>query len=212
MVRVNHELMRRRRLELGWTPERLAEEAVLDGRTIRRIEKGGSLTRLKSAIAIAQALKIELGTLAALGDGDGQNRNESQSDRLDLTAVLAAAEDTVQRELLNPSEWGFREALYVLSLFLTRSLVLDGKPLGEKGDVDRVVAAFKAADGAIQTTLSGAGEWDAEEATSVLSLLLIRYGTAFSRRSTNAVEAGVNFIQAACDEAKRSLPHYVAPK
>ena len=209
MVRINYELMRRRRVELGWTPEKLAEESGLDARTVRRIEQGGSLTRLRSAVAIAQALKFELTTLVL----DDRSGSEPQGGRGSLAAALAAADGMIQREIVSPGECSLKEALYVLSMLLTRSFVLDGKVSGENDDdVDRVVAAFKAADSAIQTTLSGGGEWGAEEAARVLSLLLTRYGTVFSRRSANGVEVGVNFVQAACDQAKRALPHYVAPK
>ena len=209
MVRINYELMRRRRVELGWTPEKLAEESGLDARTVRRIEQGGSLTRLRSAVAIAQALKLELTTLVL----DDRSGSEPQGGRGSLAAALAAADGMIQREIVRPGECSLKEALYVLSMLLTRSFVLDGKVSGENDDdVDRVVAAFKAADSAIQTTLSGGGEWGAEEAARVLSLLLTRYGTVFSRRSANGVEVGVNFVQAACDQAKRALPHYVAPK
>ena len=106
-----------------------------------------------------------------------------------------------------------RKHCYVLSTLLTRSLVLERNASGENDDdVDRVVAAFKAADSAIQTTLSGGGEWGVEEAKCVLSLLLTRYGTAFSRRSAKGVEVGVDFVQAACDQAKRALPDDVVPK
>ena len=209
MVRINYELMRRRRVELGWTPEKLAEESGLDARTVRRIEQGGSLTRLRSAVAIAQALKLELTTLVL----DDRSGSEPQGGRGSLAAALAAADGMIQREIVRPGECSLKEALYVLSMLLTRSFVLDGQVSGENDDdVDRVVAAFKAADSAIQTTLSGGGEWGAEEAARVLSLLLTRYGTVFSRRSANGVEVGVNFVQAACDQAKRALPHYVAPK
>ncbi len=41
---------------------------------------------------------------------------------------------------------------------------------------DRVVAAFKAADYAIQHTLGGVGEYGMNELTEVLSMLAIRYG------------------------------------
>ena len=208
MVRINHELMGRKRLELGWTPEKLAEEAALDARTIRRIEQGGSLTRLRSAVAIAQALKLEV-TALVLDNRIGGS--EPQGDG-GLAAALAAADGTIQREIVSSGKCSLKEALYLLSLLLARSLVLDGKVSGGNDDVDRVVAAFKAADSAIQTTLSGGGEWGAEEAARVLSLLLTKYGTVFGRRSANGVEVGVNFVQAACDQAKRALPHHVTPK
>ncbi len=210
MVRINRQLMCRRRVELGWTLEQLAEESSLDGRTVRRVEQGGSLTRLRSAIAIARALKLELATLVL---DFPPSRSEPVGDDGGLAAALAAADGTIQRELGSPGEWSLKEALYVVSMLLTRSLLLERKTLGENDDdVDRVVTAFMAADSAIQTTLAGGGEWGAEEAARVLSLLLTRYGAAFSRRSVNAAEVGANFVQAACDQAKRALPRYTAPK
>ena len=210
MVRIKCELMRRRCLELGWTPEKLAEESGLDARTVRRIEQGRSPTRLQSAIAIARALKLDLATLV---QDDRPGGSEAVGDGADVAGALAAADGTFQRELAKPGDWNLKEALYVLSTLLTRSLVLERNASGENDDdVDRVVAAFKAADSAIQTTLSGGGEWGVEEAKCVLSLLLTRYGTAFSRRSAKGVEVGVDFVQAACDQAKRALPDDVVPK
>ena len=173
MVRINYELMRRRRLEVGWTPEELAGEAGLDARTVRRIEQGRTLTRLRSAVAVAKALKLEV-TALVLDDRSGGS--EPQGDGGGLSAALTAADGTIRKEIGGPGEWSLKEALYVLSILLTRSLVVDGKMSGENDEVDRVVAAFKAADSAIQTTLSGGGEWGAEEAARVLSLLLTRYG------------------------------------
>lgn len=209
MVRVNHDLMRRRRIELGRTPEELAEESALDARTVRRMEQGRSRTRLKSAIAVAEALNLDLSVLILEErTTDGMANDEGGA----LSAAFTAAGNAMQRELVREGEWGLREALYVLSLLLTRSLVLDTKAAGEheEGDTDRVLAAFKAADSAIQTTLSCGGEWGEEEAACVLSLLLARYGTAFGRRSEDGVEGGFRFIQSACDQAKRALPHYLA--
>ena len=202
MVRVDHELVRLKRLELAWTPEKLAEESGLDSRTIRRIEQGEGLTRLRSVVGIAEALKVEV---VALVLDDRAERILPEGNGGNLAAALAAAEGTMRKELLSPEEWGFRETLYVLSMLVTSSLVSEGKDLGEK--VDRLVAAFKAADGAIQTTMSTGGKWGVEEASCILSLLLIRYGTAFRRRSTNGMEVGIDFVQAACDQAKRALSH-----
>ena len=100
----------------------------------------------------------------------------------------------------------------MLSMVFARSLVLDGKTPGENGEMDRVVAAFKAAHSAIQITLSGGGEWGDEEAARVLSLLLTEYGRVCSRRSAADVEMGVNFVQAACDQARRALLQDPVPK
>lgn len=209
MVRINHELMRRKRLELGWTPENLAEESGLDPRTIRRIERGGSQTRLHSVLAIAQALNLKLLALV-LDDPPGVSRLERNGS--DLAAALAAADSTIQRELAGPGESSLKEALYVFSILLARILVSDGTAVGGNEEVDRVVTAFKASDNVIQTVLSGASDCVAQEATCVLSLLLIRYGTAFGRRSANALEGSVNFVQATCDLAKQALANYEVRK
>lgn len=201
MVRINCKLTQRRRIELGWTPEELAGEAGLDARTVRRIEQGRDSARLRSAVALAKALKLEV-TALVLDDRSG--RSEPQGDGDGLAAALTAADGTIQREIV-------KEAQYVLSILLARSLVLDGKMSGENEEVDRVVAAFRAADSAIQITLSG-GAWSDEEAVRVLSLLLTKYGTMFSRHSANGVEVGVDFVQAACDQAKRALRRDSTPK
>lgn len=59
---------------------------------------------------------------------------------------------------------------------------------------DRVVAAFKAADDAIQHTLGRAGEYDRGELTEVLSLLATRYGCASLRAVQVAFEQGLMAI------------------
>lgn len=174
MLRINRERMRLRRIELGFNAEKLAEKAGLDARTVRRIEHGRSRTRLRSAVGIAKALNLEV-TALVLDERSGGS--EPQGEGGDLTAALTTADGTIQRENVSPGEWSLK-VLYALSL-LTRTLVLDGKS-GENEEVDRVVAAFKAADGAIRTTLSRGGEWGAEEVARVMTLLLSRYGTMLS--------------------------------
>ncbi len=210
MVRINHTLMRRSRVKLGWNAEKLAEEAGLDPRTIRRIEQGVSRTRLRSAIAIADALELDLGTFVL---DDPLNRDESEGNEVGLKTAFAAVDPTTQRELVYTDERILKGALYVSSMLLADSLILDRRVSGENDNgTDRVVAAFKAADSVIQAMLSVGGEWGAEEATCVLSSLLARYGTAFSRGAANDVEVGASFVQAVCDQAKRALPQDVARK
>ena len=210
MFRINHELMFRKRLELGWTPEELAEEADLDERTIRRIEAGGSRARHRSAVQIARALKLDLVTLVL---EDPAGRIEPESDGNGNASASSFVDGTTQGKRVILDDWSLKESLYVLSSLLARSFISDGEAM-EANDlqVDRVVAAFKAADGVIKTTLSGGGEWGEEEARCVLSLLLARYGAAFNRGSADGVEAGDHFVQAACEQARRELPHHMTAK
>ena len=94
----------------------------------------------------------------------------------------------------------------MFAVVLKKGFGFDGMTLAEyEGDVDRVELAFKVADSAMRTTLSGGGEWGAEEATSVLSLLLARYGVAFGGRPAKDAPVGVDFVKAASDQAKRIL-------
>ena len=88
-------------------------------------------------------------------------------------------------------------------------IVLEGRPsmVAQEDDGDRVVAAFNAADQAIRRALSAGGEWGAKEASSVLSLLLARYGSAFAQKD---VKNGSDLVQAAYDQAKRALPRHVS--
>ncbi|MDE0029722.1 MAG: helix-turn-helix transcriptional regulator [Deltaproteobacteria bacterium] len=199
MIRIDHDLLRRTRLELGWTPEELAEKSDLDARTVRRIEQGGSRTRLHSALALARALNLELTALVLDDRPTGVVSISGNGSR-------ATTGRRLRTELVSPGEWSLKEALYVLSLVL-KNLGFDGMALSEsKGEVDRVRAAFKAADSAMQTTLSGGGDWGSEEAMSVLSQLLAKYGTAFGQQTVKSPTMGVDFVQAACDQAKRALP------
>ena len=124
MFWLNRELLRRRRIDLGWTSERLADEAGLDRRTVQRLEQGRNRARLGTAGALAKALDLKVSSL----------------------------------------------------------IVVAPPPVADDDD-DRVLAAFRAADHAIQTTLSDGGDWGVKEVTTVLSLLLTRYGSVFSRRS-----------------------------
>lgn len=206
MVMINRDLVCRKRLELGWTPERLAEEAGLDGRTVRRMERGGTQPRLQSAIDVAHALKIELATLIV---NDPRGKDKVETDAWNRANTVAATAGAVEREVVIPGEWSVKESLYVLSMLLARTLVQETRTSTEKdGVVDRVVTAFKAADSAIQTTLSGGGEWGAEEVIQILSLLLARYAKAFGASSANGLEMGIDFVQAACEQAKQALPDY----
>ena len=175
----------------------LAEESGLDARTVRRIEQGKSQTRLRSARALAGALHLELIALVL----DDRPTGPSLASGNGFPAATARP---LRKALVNPDEWSLKEALYVLSLVLKKGF--DGMTLGEnEGEVDRVMAALKAVDSAMRTTLSGGGEWGAEEAASVLSLLLARYGKAFGRRPVNDLPVGVDFVQAVCEQAKRTL-------
>ena len=206
MVMINRDLVCRKRLELGWTPEKLAEEAGLDGRTVRRMERGGTEPRLQSAIDVARALNIELTTLLVDNLAD---KDELRVDSRNRPTRAEAGEGGMHRELVIPDEWSVKESLYVLSMLLARTLVQETRTSTEKdGVVDRVVTAFKAADSAIQTTLSGGGEWGAEEVIQILSLLLARYAKAFGASSANGLEMGIDFVQAACEQAKQALPDY----
>lgn len=208
MVMINRDLVCRKRLELGWTPEKLAEEAGLDGRTVRRMERGGTEPRLQSAIDVARALNIELTTLLVDNLAD---KDELRVDSRNRPTRAEAGEGGMHRELVIPDEWSVKESLYVLSMFLARTLVKD-IPTEDDVVVDRIVTAFKAADSAIHTTLSGGGDWGSEEVMQVLSRLLARYGTAFSGPSAKGREMGVNFVQATCEQAKQALPHYPGRK
>ncbi|MCY4488318.1 MAG: helix-turn-helix transcriptional regulator [Deltaproteobacteria bacterium] len=210
MVMINRDLVCRKRLELGWTPEKLAEEAGLDGRTVRRMERGGTEPRLQSAIDVARALDIKLTTLIV---DDHPDKNGLRDNAPNRAKAVAAGENEIQREVVIPDDWSVKESLYVLSMFFARSLVEEThKPTDKDEVVDRVVTAFKAADSAIVLTLSGGGDWGAEEVMQVLSRLLARYGTAFSGPSPKGLEKGIKFVQATCEQAKQALPHYEGRK
>ena len=91
-------------------------------------------------------------------------------------------------------------------------LFVNGPPVVGSEDDDHVLAAFEAADEAIQTKLTLGGTWGLKEATSVLCLLLTRYGSAFARQSVEGLDVGLGMVQMACDQAKRLMPHYVDPE
>ena len=85
------------------------------------------------------------------------------------------------------------------------------KGLAEQEDegVYEVVAAFKAADVAIRKTLSGKGDLGMDEATCVLSLLLTRFGIAFSRQPGNGLMAGFRMIESASSRAQKALSDHL---
>ena len=204
MVRINTELMLQRRIQLGWTSEELAERSGLDARTIRRLEQGKTRARLHTAVAVAQALTLDTSAFVL---NEGSSAGERDADVDSVAAAFKAAENTFQTELTCDGDQNFKEMMYVLSLLLTRALAREGKGLAKQEDagVHGVVAAFKAADIAIRTTLSGGGELGKEEAISVLSLLLTRYGIAFSRRLEHEPLAGYSMIEIAAGRAMQAL-------
>ena len=204
MVRINTELMRQRRIQLGWTSEELAERSGLDARTIRRLEQGKTGARLHTAVAVAQALTLDTSAFVL---NEESSAGERAADEDTVSAAFKAADNTFRTELTTEGDQRFREVMYVLSLLLTRSLAMEGKGLEEQEDagVHEVVAAFKAADVAIRTTLSGGGELGEEEVISVLSLLLTRYGIAFGRRPEREPLTGYSMIEIVADRARKAL-------
>ena len=210
MVRINTELMLQRRIQLGWTSEELAERSGLDARTIRRLEQGKTGARLHTAVAVAQALTLDTSAFVL---NEGSSAGGRDVDEGSVAAAFKAAENTFQTELTCDGDQSFKDVMYVLSLLLTRTLATEGKGLAKQEDagVHEVVTAFKAADVAIRTTLSGGGELGIEEATWVLSLLLTRYGIAFSRRPGSGPMMGFSMIAVASDQARKALSDYVTP-
>ena len=246
MVTINAELMRERRVQLGWTSEQLAEKSGLDPGTIRRMEQGKTRARLHTAVAVAQALtldtsafvlndrptflsddrwqagrrdadmiKVQLGeegpTVAAFmvpGSAFQRDANEDM-----VAAAFKAAADTFNTELTCEGDQSFREVMYVVSLLLTRALATEGKGLAKQEEEggDEVVAAFKAADVAIRKTLSGRGDLSMEEAICVLSLLLTRFGIAFSRQPEHGPYAGFSMVDAISYQTKKALSDHPHP-
>ena len=224
MVRINTELMLQRRIQLGWTSEELAEKSELDARTIRRLEQGKTRPRLHTAIAVARALTLDTSTFIShegslvgeLGGRPGAGfkvprytfQRDPDEDR--LTAAFKAAADTFKTNLTCEGDQGFREIMYVLSLLLTKALATEGKELAKQEDdgVHEVIAAFKAADVAIRKTLSGRGDLRLEDAICVLSLLLTRFGIAFSRPENDPM-TGLSMIQVASDQAYKALSDHL---
>lgn len=213
MVQINTELMLQRRIQLGWTSEELAERSGLDARTIRRLEQGKTRARLHTAVAVAQALTLDTSAFVLNEVNEGSSTGERDAEEDSLAAAFRAAESTFQTELTCDGDQSFKEVMYVSSLLLTRALATEGKGLANQEEgVYEVVAAFKAADVAIRKTLSGGGDLGMEQATSVLSLLLTRFGMAFSRRPGNSLMTGFSMIEAASDQARMALSNYVRPR
>ena len=78
------------------------------------------------------------------------------------------------------------------AIMLMEQLSEDLRPRADHGTrEDRVVAAFKAADDAIQDTLGRAGGYGMNELTEVLSLLATRYGCASLKAVQIAFEQGM---------------------
>ena len=210
MLRINSELMRQRRIQLGWTSEELAEKSGLDARTIRRLEQGKTRPRLHTAVAVAQALTLETSVFVL---NEGPQAGERDPDEDSVAAAFKAAMETFGTELTCDGDTNYKEVTYVLSLLLTRALAREGKGSAEQegAGVHDVVAAFKAADVAIRATLGAGREMGIEEATSVLSLLLTRYGIAFSRGPNRGPMLGLTMIDIAREVARKRLSDYLTP-
>lgn len=230
MLRIDSELMRQRRIQLGWTSEELAEKSGLDARTIRRLEQGKTHPRLHTAIAVARALTLDTSTfisydvsagrrdavmkqVAAIVEG-AEYTYQRDANEDNVSAAFKAAENTFQTELRYEGDQSFREVMHVLSPLLTKALATEGKGLTKQEDMDvyEMVSAFKAADAAIRTTLSDRRELSIEEATCVLSLLLTRYGIAFSRGPDRGLMLGLTMIDIARMLARKALADYLTPE
>ena len=221
MVRVDVEQMRRRRQQLGWTAEELAERSGLDARTIRRMEHGAAI-RLHSAHAFAHALAAD--TSAFLVNDESSLRSpfrwddktsEAKRDAVERKPAAASKgpEYGSQTELACEGEQGANEVMYVSSLLLTRALAMEGKGPAEQEDdgVYGVVTAFRAADVVIRTMLSGRGVLDFDEVTRVLSLLLVRYARAYGRQPGSDFLAEIRMVDAVSKEARATLADPVTP-
>lgn len=149
LPQLNYSLICRLRTERGWSCEELAGKAKLDRRTIDRIGRGQNDSHIKTAVAIAEALEV------------------------DVSEIIQDDE--------SPS--------------VTTSV----------GDNDQITAAFTAADKAIRNTLSAGGRWGAEEVTSVLALLLARYGSAFANYPNSNTNNVHDVVDLATDRARRAL-------
>ncbi len=236
MVRINTELMLRRRIQLGWTSEELAEKSGLDARTIRRLEQGKTRPRLHTAVAVARALTLDTSTFVLDDKSLAGERNAILDEALAAAEGMAAAFKgtgyafwpdadeqipeafkatgyTFPKELTCEGEQGAKEVMHVVSHLLTRALAMEGKgPAKQEGDgVYGVAAAFKAADVAIRTTLSSGGALAFDEVTRVLSLLLARYARASRPRPGNDVLADIRMIDAVAEQARAALSDFRTP-
>ena len=74
-------------------------------------------------------------------------------------------------------------------------------------DSDPIIAAFVQANDAIENNLARLGTWGIDEACTVFTLLLTRYGSAIARH-TDDLEVGIDFVNNACMLAKEKIPHF----
>ncbi len=79
-VRPNGELVRGLREQRGWSQEALAQRAVVDVQTLRRIERGGPVRRA-SLLKVAAALELTIGELLA-AEPPAQSREDAATRRL----------------------------------------------------------------------------------------------------------------------------------
>ena len=80
--------------------------------------------------------------------------------------------------------------------------------LQDTGDSDPVMAAFVAADDAIQRELGRKGEYGTKEVAAVLSLLLIRFGSGIAREIDD-IDLAIAVIDSAVSAARRAIPEHV---
>ncbi len=69
---------------------------------------------------------------------------------------------------------------------------------------DHLMAALKAADDIIERILANRNEWGVSAATTVLALLVARYGSAIAQQSGNR-ELALMVVQVAFDQAKAAI-------
>jgi len=105
-----HEVIRRRRNELGMTQAELAQKAGIDTRQIRRYEAGDSQPALLVALGIAKALGISVEELAG-----------EEVHRVDLSGDWWACWQTWNegREILNPHQIRMRQQTETIDVIAT---------------------------------------------------------------------------------------------
>lgn len=62
-ARILGDRVRARRTDLGWSQERLAEEASLHWTYVSSVERGERNVSLRNILRVAQALRVDAGTL-----------------------------------------------------------------------------------------------------------------------------------------------------
>jgi transcriptional regulator with XRE-family HTH domain len=134
-MKVNGELVRQRRIDMGWTQDQLAKAAKLNLRTVQRIESGSG-ANLETVADLAAVLRVPNNQLIAIGEDVPEGPDVISMHRMDGALELVRASDDAETLVIDCLVEPRQEFCEELIAMIETMEALDPHPV-EWGDMSR---------------------------------------------------------------------------